>query len=329
MTITANDASKVYGNTLTLSDTAFTDSGLIAGDSVTSVTLTSTGTAPAAAAGASSIVPSAAVGSRLSNYTIIYSDGTLTVTPAPLTITANSQSMIAGQPIPALTVSYSGFENGDTPASLSTPPTLSTLATSASPAGMYPINVSGASSPNYAITFVNGVLTVSPGLATVQTVTTPKIKTGKHKTTQVIVVQFSEAMNPSSVQNPSNYSLATIPAKKKQKSKAVPIASATYNSSAFTVTLITRKALVLNPPLKLTVMGAGVLDALGRALAGNSGTSGTNSVVTLTKGGATVDSAETLVRATGLPTHVVDALLVAGFRAESHRSKPLAAAHSI
>ena len=144
---------------------------------------------------------------------------------------------------------------------------------------------SARSSPNYSITYVSGVLTVNPALATVQSVIIRKIKTRKHKTSEVIVIQFSEAMNQSSVQNLSNYSLATIPAKKKQKSKAVLIASATYNASAFTVNLTTRKPLVLNPPLKLTINAAGLLDSLGRPLDGNhDGLPGGNGVVTISKG---------------------------------------------
>jgi hypothetical protein len=51
------------------------------------------------------------------------------------------------------------------------------------------------------------------------------------------------------------------------------------------VTLLTRKALVLNPPLELTVRAASLLDALGNPLDG-----GVNSVATLTKTGATVAS---------------------------------------
>ena len=85
---------------------------------------------------------SGATGDGLSNYTINYVNGTLTVNPAPLTITADSLSTLAARAIPALTASYSGFKNGDTSASLSTPPILSTTATSAGPAGKYPINVS-------------------------------------------------------------------------------------------------------------------------------------------------------------------------------------------
>ena len=38
----------------------------------------------------------------------------LTVTPAPLTITANGVSRIYGASDPALGVSYSGFVNGET-----------------------------------------------------------------------------------------------------------------------------------------------------------------------------------------------------------------------
>ncbi len=43
LTITANDRSKPYGTTLTLGGTEFTVTGLVPGDSVDSVTLTSLG----------------------------------------------------------------------------------------------------------------------------------------------------------------------------------------------------------------------------------------------------------------------------------------------
>lgn len=84
----------------------------------------------------------------------------ISVAPAPLTITADNKAMVAGQPLPQLTASYSGLVNGDTPASLDTPVALSTTATSASPAGTFPIIASGAADPNYTITFVAGTLTV-------------------------------------------------------------------------------------------------------------------------------------------------------------------------
>ena len=66
-----------------------------------------------------------------------------------------------------MTVSYSGFVNGDTAASLTTPPTASTTATTASAVGTYPITASGAASPNYTFTYVNGTLTVTTATLTV------------------------------------------------------------------------------------------------------------------------------------------------------------------
>ena len=43
------------------------------------------------------------------DYTISYVPGTLTVTPAPLTIKADNQIMVYGAGLPALTASYSGL----------------------------------------------------------------------------------------------------------------------------------------------------------------------------------------------------------------------------
>jgi hypothetical protein len=85
-----------------------------------------------------------------------------TVTPAPLTITASSGSFPVGGTPPTITPSYSGFVNGDTPATaLTTPPNCTTTATSASPVGSYPSSCSGASAPNYTITYVPGTVTVT------------------------------------------------------------------------------------------------------------------------------------------------------------------------
>jgi hypothetical protein len=66
-----------------------------------------------------------------------------------------------------LTASYSGFVNGDTASSLTTPPALTTTATAASPAGSYPITASGAASPNYTISYTGGTLTVNPVALTI------------------------------------------------------------------------------------------------------------------------------------------------------------------
>jgi hypothetical protein len=93
------------------------------------------------------------------------SSGTVSqsVDRAPLTIRADDNSKVAGDPVPTLTASYSGFVNGDTPDSLTTPVILTTY--TGDTAGSYPIVASGATSPDYSITFVDGTLTVTPAAA--------------------------------------------------------------------------------------------------------------------------------------------------------------------
>lgn len=86
----------------------------------------------------------------------------LTVNKAALIITADDKTKFEGLPNPVLTATYSGFVLSETPAALLTPAVLATTAVQASAPGTYPITVSGATSNNYAISFVDGVLTVQP-----------------------------------------------------------------------------------------------------------------------------------------------------------------------
>jgi hypothetical protein len=102
-------------------------------------------------------------------------NGTLVVTQAPLTITANSASKVYGAALPTLGFSASGFVNGDTNASLTTQPALSTTATAASAVGSYPISISGAVDPNYSIAYVQGTLTVTPAQLTITANSTAKV----------------------------------------------------------------------------------------------------------------------------------------------------------
>ena len=81
LTITANGMNKVYGQTVSFAGTEFSSSGLVNTDTVSSVTLTSAGAwATARVAGSPyPIVPSAPVGTGLSNYTISCINGALTI----------------------------------------------------------------------------------------------------------------------------------------------------------------------------------------------------------------------------------------------------------
>ncbi len=86
---------------------------------------------------------------------------TIASAPAALTITADDQTRAAGAANPVFTASVTGFVRGDGVSHLATPIALATTATPASPPGSYPITASAASSPDYAITFAPGTLTVS------------------------------------------------------------------------------------------------------------------------------------------------------------------------
>jgi hypothetical protein len=169
LTVTANNRTKTYGQTLTFAGTEFTTSGLASGDTVTGVNLTSAGTGTSAAAVPYGITPSAAVfgSGSASNYTIGYNSGTLTVSKAVLTVTAQDAGKAYGSVNPALSVSYSGFQNGDLAPSLTTQPTASTTATMSSPAGTYTITAGGGVSSNYTFNYVNGTLTVNAAALTV------------------------------------------------------------------------------------------------------------------------------------------------------------------
>ncbi len=164
LTITADDATKTYGDTLTFAGTEFTMTGLLGTDAVDSVTLTSAGAAATATVAGSpyAIVPSAAVGSGLANYAITYVNGSLTVNVADLTITADDQSKAFGVAFTFTGTEFTtaGLVNGDTVDSATiTSPGAATLAAP----GTYPITISaavGTGLANYAITYVPGTFTV-------------------------------------------------------------------------------------------------------------------------------------------------------------------------
>src|SRR5208337_4480121 len=126
----------------------------------TQPTLSTTATATSDT-GAYAITASGAVDP---DYTVSYSGGIMTVAPAGLTITAVNQTKVYGAALPTLTTSYSGFVNGDSSASLTTQPTLTTTVTASRhvAGNPYTITASGAADSNYSISYVAGTLTVTP-----------------------------------------------------------------------------------------------------------------------------------------------------------------------
>ena len=101
LTVTADNEGKIYGQVATLSGTTFTDTGLVNGETIGSVSKASAGAAATAsvAGGPYAITPSDATGGTFNpaNYTTTYVNGVLTVSPAALILTANDASKMFGQ----------------------------------------------------------------------------------------------------------------------------------------------------------------------------------------------------------------------------------------
>ncbi|HWB13392.1 MAG TPA: MBG domain-containing protein [Pirellulales bacterium] len=168
LTVTADDKTQVYGSAnppLTDTITGFVNrdtSSVVSGTAGLSTSATS-----ASAVGSYAITVGQGTLSS-PNYTFNFVKGTLTVTPATLTVTADDKTMVFGASVPALTDRLTGFVNGDTPSVVSGAASLSTTVTSASGVGNYPITVGlgTLNAANYVFSFVNGTLSVSPATLT-------------------------------------------------------------------------------------------------------------------------------------------------------------------
>lgn len=103
------------------------------------------------------------------NYDTVTGSAMVTINKVALTATAAAKSREYGAANPALTVTVTGFVNGETAATAAgyTAPVAATTATATSAAGTYPITVSGGAATNYTFSYVSGTLTVnkpvSPG----------------------------------------------------------------------------------------------------------------------------------------------------------------------
>lgn len=205
LSVTTDDKTKVYGEP----NPPITGmlSGLQNGDNIT--VSFSTTAVPASPVGTYDIVPALAdPTNRLGNYAVTSRNGTLTVTQAPLTVTADSKSKTYGSPNPALTVTYAGFVLGEGPGVLSGTLSLSTAATLGSGAGGYPITPGGLTSPNYAISFVPGTLKVIPAPLTVTAVDSSKTYGDPLPPFTVSYSGFVLSDNPTSLSGTVSFSTA-------------------------------------------------------------------------------------------------------------------------
>jgi hypothetical protein len=198
LTVTANNGTRVYG----AANPSFTGTinGAQNGDTFTeSFSTTATATSNV---GSYPIVP-AASGTNLGNYSVVIVDGSLTVTPAALTGAANNATRVYGAANPAFSGTVTGAVGSD-----SFTESFTTTATASSNVGSYPIvpAVSGSQSSNYAITLVNGALTVT-GAPTSTTLSAPASAASGANVTLTATVS-STAGTPGGVVTFSNGSTA-------------------------------------------------------------------------------------------------------------------------
>ena len=153
VTLTAKSYSRAYGEANPAFEYTVTNGTITSG--TPSITCSATATSPV---GTYPIVISKG---SVSNNTVNLVNGTLTITKASLTISAGNYNKNEGEDNPAFTPTFSGFKNNETNSVLTKQPTITTTATKTSPAGTYPVTVSGAEAQNYSITYQNGTLTVT------------------------------------------------------------------------------------------------------------------------------------------------------------------------
>jgi hypothetical protein len=175
ITITVNAASKVYGAAVpTLSGTI----GTAQNGDVLSANYTTTATA--ASPVGNYPITATLTGSAAANYNVAVVPAVLSVTPATLTVTANSFSRPANTANPTLTYSVTGYVNGDTSAILSGAPVLSTTATTSSSVGPYAISIAQgtlSAGANYTLVLVPGTLTVTQVASQTITFAPPSVVT--------------------------------------------------------------------------------------------------------------------------------------------------------
>ncbi len=165
LTATAQNDSRVYGDanpTFTVSYTGFKN-----GETQSVIDTKATASSGAGLSDGVGTYVIAASGASDNNYNFTYVNGTLNVTKALLTVTANAQSREYGESNPTLTLSYSGFKNSEGIGVLTSAASGSTSAIATSDVDDYIITVSGGIDDNYDFAYVSGNLAVTKATLTV------------------------------------------------------------------------------------------------------------------------------------------------------------------
>ncbi|WPU97007.1 MBG domain-containing protein [Mucilaginibacter sabulilitoris] len=264
LTITANNVTKIYGAGVPALSVTY--SGFVGTDDPSSLTTQptiSTTAVPNSPVNTYAITASGAVSA---NYTIVYKPGTLTVTPATLTITANNATKIYGAPVPALSVSYSGFVGTDNATSLTTAPTITTTAVTNSPVNTYPITASGAASANYTFVYKPGALTVTKAALTITANNATKIYGA---TVPALNVSYSGFVGTDDASSLTTAPTVNTTAVTNSPVNTYPITASEAVSSNYTITY--KQGTLTVTRATLTIIANDKTKSYGQALTGGAG----------------------------------------------------------
>ena len=192
-TITAGNASTIYGSPADLSAVTYSATGLVDGDTLSVIYTTNYNIGDTASA-TYSITPNAVD----SNYNLTFVDGTLTVAPKTATITANNASVVFGEALPTLSVTTTGVLAGDT-----LDYTFNhNYVPGATGVGTVDVTITLGENPNYNVTTNGGTLTVTARPVTI-TANNAVVVYGN------AAPEFTESVSGAVNGYPVNYSLSS------------------------------------------------------------------------------------------------------------------------
>ena len=152
--VRANNITMIYGSDVPELTYTCADGGL---NSTPKLSTTATKTSPVGT------YPIKVERGTLTDEGVICVDGTLTIAPAPLTVSVQDVTITRGEKMPSFTLKYEGLQNDETAeVAFTKKPTVKTSAQNVSPAGVYDTYPDGGEAPNYAITYSPGKLTIQP-----------------------------------------------------------------------------------------------------------------------------------------------------------------------
>ena len=165
LTVTADNQTMTYGGSMP--QLTFQYSGFINGDGPSGVTTAPTCSTAAISLSSVGTYDITCSGGSASNYSINYVKGTLTIIPAPITVTPDNKTITYGDPSPAFTYSVTSgaIFNGDSLGTLAY--TFNGASAVPTAAGTYTIAIAGPSNPNYAVTSATGTFTITQKQASV------------------------------------------------------------------------------------------------------------------------------------------------------------------